>query len=178
MPYIVTSSIDSYGFLTGGDSDLTARIVSHSWQEPFPVVHDPIPASWEPGSLGVRPNVLRHNLLRDFVVDDPALEFFARQAVDDIRIYAKLSLDGEVLSVLQVTSMLDVVDIDKSIPSEYSWADISYPYISDTYNSVTENRIFKVPNPGVGLSVFVGSGIRRAWESEGLTGWSFDEVLS
>lgn len=172
------TDVDTYGFLSGGTSGLIKSAELHSWREPFPSVPDPILVSWEPGSLGMRSSILRHNLLRDFVVDNQALQVLLREAGGDIRVYAKMVADGTELSVLQVTSVLDVVDIDRSIPSRYTWADISFPYISKSYDSVIEGRIFKVPNPGVGMSVFVGDSIKRACESNGITGWLFNEVLS
>jgi hypothetical protein len=177
MPYIVENDVDSYGFLTGADGDLAASIARHPWPEPFPAVEHQVAVSWEPGSLGIRPNILRHNLIGDFVVDDRALEFFIQKAGPDIKAFARLLLDGTTFSALQVTSVLDVVGVARSVPSEYSWADFSYPYISPAFDSVIENRIFRVPNRGFGLPVFVGNEIKRAFESEGLTGWVFNEVL-
>src|SRR5215469_9241860 len=173
MPYMLELDVDSYGFLVGGDDRLQVNPALHSWLRPYPRIPDPLAVSWEPGTLAVRPNIYKHNLLRDFVVDSAAFDLLARVINDGFQVYGKMMLDGNELSVVQATETLDVVDEGLSLRSEFLRDDIAFPHIPKENNTATMNKIFRVPNRGLPLSVFVGDGVKQAYDKAGLTGWLF-----
>jgi hypothetical protein len=176
VPYLIEPEVNAYGFLCGGDEFLSVDVTTYGWDEPYPIIKRPLAVSWTPGELSTEPRIFHHNLLRDFVVDDGALGVLTSAVDGGFRIYAKLVLESVELSVVQVTETLDVVDIEKSIPSEYSWAEFSFPHISESRYSVTDNKIFRVPNRGFGLWFFVGNAVKQAYDDAGLTGWLFHEA--
>jgi hypothetical protein len=176
VPYLVEPDVNDYGFLSGGDELLPVEATVHEWHEPYPVIERPLGVSWVPGKVAAKPRIFHHTLLRDLAVDERALGVFASMVEDELRIYAKLVLGSGELSVVQATEVLDVVDVERSTPSEYSWADVSFPHIPEKYNSVTNNKIFRVPNRGLGLSFFVGNAVKQAYDDAGLTGWLFYEA--
>ncbi len=173
MPYMLELDVDSYGFLVGGDDRLQVNPAFHSWLLPYPHIPDRLAVSWEPGTLAVRPNIYAHNLLRDFVADSAAFDVLARVIDDGFLVYGKMMLDGNELSVVQATETLDVVDESLSLMSEFRRDDIAFPHIPEENDTATMNKIFRVPNRGLSLSVFVGDGVKQAYDEAGLTGWLF-----
>jgi hypothetical protein len=176
MPYMVEIDVDSYGFLVGGDNHLTESPVFHRWLEPYPNIPDLLSVSWEPGILSVKPNIFSHNLLRDFIVDAAALRALDSVAGNGFHVYGKAMLDGNVLSVVQVVETLDVVDESLSLSSEFRSEELSFPHIPEKNDAATMNKIFRVPNRGLSLSVFIGDGVKRAYDEAGLTGWVLHET--
>jgi len=97
----------------------------------------------------------------------------ARVIDDGFQVYGKMMLDGNELSVVQATETLDVVDESLSLMSEFRRDDIAFPHILEENDTATMNKIFRVPNRGLSLSVFVGDGVKQAYDEAGLTGWLF-----
>jgi hypothetical protein len=176
MPYLIEPDVNAYGFLHGGDEFLPTDATTYGWDKPYPMIKRPLAVSWAPGELSAAPRIFHHNLLRNFVVDEGVLGVFTSAMDGDFRIYAKLILGSAELSVVQVTETLDVVDVEKSVPPKYPWADVSFPHIPDSCYSVTDNKIFRVPNRGLGLSFFVGNAVKEACDDANLTGWLFHEA--
>ena len=177
MPYIVEADLESYGWLASDDESMLPQTVNHLWEVPFPVIPEPLPVTWKPGELLVKPNIFRHGSLRDFAVDEEALQVITATVDGEITVYAKLLLEGVELSVIQATQVLDVVDVENSIPSEYSFSDFSFPHIPEDRDSVTDKKFFRVPNHGaVSLAVFLGNAVKRACDEAGLTGWLYYEA--
>jgi hypothetical protein len=176
VPYLVEPDVDAYGFLYGGDEFLPTDTATYRWDKPYPMIKRPLAVSRMPGELSAEPKIFHHNLLRDFVVDEGVLGVFTSAVNGDFRIYAKLVLGSVELSVVQATETLDVVDVEKSVPSKYPWAEVSFPHIPERCYSVTDNKIFRVPNRGLGLSFFVGNAVKQAYDDAGLTGWLFHEA--
>jgi hypothetical protein len=176
VPYLIEPDVNAYGFLYGGGEFLQADATTYGWDNPYSVIQRPLAVSWVPGELSVEPKIFHHNLLRDFVVDERVLGVFTSAVGGDFRIYAKLVLGSVELSVVQVTEKLDAVNVEKSVPSKYPWADVSFPHIPESCYSVTDNKMFRVPNRGLGLSFFVGNAVKQAYDDSGLTGWLFHEA--
>lgn len=176
MPYLIEPDVNAYGFLYGGDEFLPTDAATYGWDKPYPVIKRALAVSWTPGDLSAQPKIFHHNLLRDFVVDERVLGVFTSAVDGDFWVYAKLVLGNKELSVVQATETLDVVDVEKSIPSKHPWADISFPHIPESCNSVTDNKIFRVPNRGLGLSFFIGNAVKQAYDEADLTGWLFHEA--
>jgi len=124
----------------------------------------------------MKPNIIRHNLLRDFAVDELALGTLASAVESTITVYARLVVDGVTFFVIQATTVLDVVNVQQSVRSEYAWQEFAFPHIPESCDSVTDRKFFRVPNKGAGLSTFVGNRIKQAYDEAGLTGWLFNEA--
>lgn len=175
MPFEAEPDVNSYGYLVGGDDLLTVDAADHHWAEPYPPIERPVRFRWEPGDLGTRPNLFRHNLLRDVVCDETALRVL-REAAEpgDLHVIATGSLDdGTRLTVVQATTVLDVVDEERSIPSQYSWARIQFPHIREDQREATRRRVFRVPYRELTTMVLVGDEVKAAVEKAGLRGWVF-----
>jgi hypothetical protein len=172
MAYVVELDVNAYGFLYGGDEVVSAD-AKHDLRRPFPPVSERLKFSWEAGSRPDKPNVFQHNLLRDFVCDATALRVLREIAEPDLHVVASGELDGEELTVVQATSILDVVDEERSIPSEYSWARIQFPHIPKEAEPRVERRIFRVANRDLWSMVFFGDAVKAAVEEAGLRGWTF-----
>jgi hypothetical protein len=132
--------------------------------------------SWDPAPLGRKPNVFRHNLLRDFVCDSRAFRVLNDVAKNDIHVIGWGDLEGDDMVAVQVTSILDVIDEERSILSEYSWARISFPHISNEVDALTNNRIFRLPNRELSLLVLAGESAKSAIENAGITGWRYERA--
>lgn len=124
----------------------------------------------------MKPNIFRHNLFRDAVVDARALDVLDAATSGRIRSYATVVLDGVELHAIQAIDVLDVVDIELSLPSDYSWSDFSFPHIPESSEFLTRDKVFRVPNRGASFSVFIGSSVKRACEDAGLVGWIYHEA--
>jgi hypothetical protein len=173
VAYVLEAEVGSFGYLSGGDDLLPADPVTHRWDEPYPVVRERLRFSWDPGELGRKPNFYQHNLLRDLVCDRPAYQVLAEVAGEDLRVVARGDLDGEEMVVVQATAVLDVLDEQRSLPSEYSWARFSWPHVRDDALADLDRRVFRLPYRELSLLVLAGAAVAAAIESAGLSGLSF-----
>jgi hypothetical protein len=148
VAYVVEAGVNSYGVLVGGDDFLPLPTASYQWREPYPAIPEPIQVSWLPGGLPVKANMLAHNVLQDFAVDDLALQVLTSSVDSDLWVFARLVMDDMHFYVIQATVILDVVDVRKSIASEYDWQDFAFPHIPESCDSVTNSQFFRVPNRG------------------------------
>jgi hypothetical protein len=174
MSYVLELDVGACGYLYGGDDLLAVDPVRHSWCVPYPPVGERMQFAWDPGDSGCAPNVFGHNLLRDFVCDDHAFRVLTSVAGGDLHVVGRGELNGANMTALQVTTVLDVVDEGRSIPSEYSWARISFPHIGDECDEVTAGRIFRVANRELSLLTFVGDSVKLAIEAAGIVGWRYE----
>lgn len=167
-PCLVEADVDAYGFLFGGVESAPPGGMVYEFGD------EEIDVEWERGDAGSLPNVFRHNLIRDFVVDEVALRVLRAVAGDDLTVNVTLRLDGRVLFAVQAKPVLDVVDEARSIPSDYSWAKIGYPHIdAERWDSLC-GRVFHLPYPELATTVVVGAKVRDAYGQAGLTGWRFE----
>jgi hypothetical protein len=176
MSYQVEADVEPYGWLISDDDSLLPKSINHRWEEPFLLITEPLLATWEPGELLVKPNIFRHDILRDFAVDDKALRVITVAMGKEPWTYAKVLLDDVELSVIQATEVLDVADVENSIPSNSAYSDFSFPHIPEIHDAFTSAKIFRLPNRGFSLSVFVGDAVKRACDEAGLTGWLYYEA--
>ena len=68
--------------------------MEHRWTEAFPVIAEPLQVTWEPGESLVKPNIFRHNLLRDLAVDGVALRALDAAVDWGLKPYVGLLVDG------------------------------------------------------------------------------------
>lgn len=176
MPYQVEADVESYGWLMSDNDELLADVTEHDWLKPFPVVAESMSATWEPGDSAAKPNIFYHSLFRDFAVDDKAFRVLEAAVSGQLWSYAALRCDGSELRAVQAVDVLDVVDIGASIPSEFAWSDFSFPHIPESSEPFTRDKLFRVPNRGASLSIFIGNSVKRACEAAGLTGWLYHET--
>jgi hypothetical protein len=173
VTYVVEVDVNPYGSLDGGDEFLPASTVEHHWEEPYPVVPGRLRFAWDTGDLRRKPNFFRHNLLRDLVCDRRAYHILADVAGEDLRIIARGDLDGEEMTVVQAITVLDVLDEQRSLPSEYRWARFRWPHVRDESVAELDRRVFRLPYAELSLLVLVGGAVKAAIESAGLSGLSF-----
>ncbi|MCX5093848.1 hypothetical protein OOK36_34195 [Streptomyces sp. NBC_00365] len=166
-PSLVEAEVDTFGYLYSDVEDA----ITGSAEPGRPEVY------WETGASGQRPNIFRHNLLRDFVCDDTALRILRGISGADLQAVALLRLGELPLTVVRADPVLDVVDEGRSIPSEYSWARIGFPHIRQELWGEVGRRIFHLPYPELSTTVVVGAEVRDAYRSAGLTGWSLEPAL-
>ena len=166
-PCLVEAEVDTFGYLY---SDVENAITGSGEPGRTEVY-------WETGASGQRPNIFRHNLLRDFVCDDTALRILRGISGADLQAVALLRLGELPLTVVRADPVLDVVDESRSIPSEYSWARIGFPHIRQELWGELGRRIFHLPYPELSTTVVVGAEVRDAYRSAGLTGWSLEPAL-
>jgi hypothetical protein len=173
VAYVVELAVNPYGYLYGGDEFLPVDTSQHHWDEPYPVVPERLTFAWDPGESGRKPNIFRHNWLRDFVCDPQAYRLLDEIAGEDLRVIAHGDLDGEEMTVVQAITVLDVLDEQRSLPSEYSWARFSYPHVREDGAALVDRRVFRLPYPDFSLLVLAGGAAKAAIESAGLSGMSF-----
>lgn len=173
VTYVVETAVGKFGYLSGGDKFLPVSTSQHHWEEPYPVVPERLTFVWDPGESGSKPNIFQHDLLRDLVCDRQAYRLLAELAGEDLRVIARGDLDGEEMTVVQAITVLDVLDEQRSLPSEYSWARFSYPHVRDEAVAELDRRVFRLPYPELSLLVLAGGAVKAAIESAGLTGLSF-----
>ncbi|TVZ01823.1 hypothetical protein EAS64_30730 [Trebonia kvetii] len=171
------ADVEAYGFLASDDDELLARVMERRWAEAFPVITEPLQVTWEPGESLVKPNIFRHNLLRDLAVDGVALRALDAAVDGGLKPYARLLVDGTEFSVVQATKVLDVVDVGSSIPPDYSWQEFAFPHMPPLHDPMTDRQFFRVPNRGWDLSVFMGNSVKHACDQAGLTGLLYCEAV-
>jgi len=173
VAYVVETAVGEFGYLSGGDEFLPVSASQHHWEEPYPVVPERLTFAWDRGESRHKPNIFQHDLLRDMVCDHRAYRILAELAGDDLRVIARGDLDGEEMTVVQAIAVLDVLDEQRSLPSEYSWARFRWPHVRDETVAELDRRVFRLPYPELSLLVLVGGAVKAAIESAGLSGLSF-----
>ena len=177
MVFLLEPDVDGFGYLTGGDKAITTDTALHDWRTPYPVIAETLSFTWAPGDLGRRPEVFAHNLLRDLVLAPAALRVLREVAPDDIRIIAYGVLDGQHLVVVQATSVLDVVDLARSVPGSDPGV-VNFPCIPAEREPELARRLFRVPNKGQTLSVYAGDELKQAWEANDVRGLNYVRVVT
>jgi hypothetical protein len=177
MTYLVNLDVDNYGYLTGSDEYVSALdVATHNWLEPYPQIDHELRFGWVPGEGNVKPDAYRHNLLRDFACSARALKVLNELASGDLRLIASGRLGDDALSVIQAVSVLDVVESDKSLYGNNSWGGMEFPHIPEAADKLITRRIFRVPDVGMSLSVFVGDEVRQTLIDQGIQGFLFIEA--
>ena len=175
MAYVVETDVERFGYLHGGvESIPPLATVEHPWTTPFPTLVDDVEFTWEPGSSPTRPNVLHHNLLRDFACDLTTYRFLEELLRGQLHVVARGHCADAPLVVLQATDVLDVVDVERSIPYQYASGGVSFPHIPPEREGVVRGRFFRVPNPGLSLTVLVADDVAQEIQRAGITGWRLE----
>jgi hypothetical protein len=172
---MVQLMVDEYGYLVGGEDLFPVDTTDHDWDWPYPPYNGDAKFSWRRGELATHPSFFRHPEIRDWVCDETAISILLDEAPHDIHVIGHGSLDGKKLTVVQATTILDIVDRESSIVDKYpSYEVLRFPVFRRGSKEVIESRVFRVP--GSYIDVFMGKHIQSALEDAGLTGLRFAPV--
>jgi hypothetical protein len=170
VAYVVDFDVDGYGYATGGEGFFPTPTAFHDWMTPYPTIPEWLELTWTPGDRHVLPDIMWHNQLRDFVCRGRARDVLAQFSGSDLHAVARGRLAGEDVTVVQAVAVLDVVDVEASIPSEFSWGGLTWPHIGPDTESVVARRVFRAPNPGLALTVLLRDEVYQALEEAGIPG--------
>jgi hypothetical protein len=172
MAYHVELDVDMWGAL-GGDEDKVPDEIP-DWSVPYPPLGVVLRLTWDKGSARRRPNIFWYPLLRNWVCDEPAYEFFVRMVPDDIHVIAQATVDGMRAWVVQVVGQLDgVVDEAASLRTS-SYRTMDWPSFRYSAADRMAARLFGVPE--MYLDVFMGSHVKDALDAAELTGLRLNSV--
>ena len=176
MAFLPVLLVDEYGYLTGGEATFPVDVIEHGWEStPYPPLSGIAEFDWEPGELGVQPGVFRHPEIRDWVCDETAWSVLSGAAGDDLHLIGAGDLDGKPLFVVQVITVLDIVDREESIIDTYPTYEIlRFPAFRAGSEELVERRVFRVP--GSFPDVFIGARIREELDRAGVTGFNYAPV--
>ena len=177
LVFLLEPDVDGFGYLTGGDKAISTNTALHDWRTPYPVIAETLSFTWAPGDLGRKPEVFAHNLLRDLVLAPAALRVLREVAPGDIRVIAHGVLDAQQLVVVQATSVLDVVDLARSVRGPDPDV-VDFPRIPAEREAELARRLFRVPNKGQTLSVYAGDELKQAWEVNDVRGLNYLRVVT
>jgi hypothetical protein len=115
VAYMIGLLVDEYGYLTGGEDVFPVDTIDHDWETPYPRYDGVAEFTWEAGELGEQPGVFRHPEIRDWACDEQGWSVLQRTSPGDFHLIGEGRLDGRRLLVLQVVTILDIVDREASI---------------------------------------------------------------
>ncbi len=175
MAYLVELEVDDYGALDGPEESFPVNVVDHNWLGvPYPAVPAVVRFEWEPGDAGVAPDVFWYPQMRDWVCTEKAYETLTA-ASPDLHLVANGRLGEDPLFLVQILTVLDVVDRENSIIDRFpSYEILRFPAFSRSSRSLVENRIFRVP--GSATMIFMGERVKQAVEGAGVKGLGFVPV--
>jgi hypothetical protein len=174
VAYVVETDVNRYGFLCGPETSIPASVtVEHSWLKPFPTVDGRLEMVWERGTSRRQPDVFQHNLLRDFVCDTSTHRLLNGLVRGGLHVVAHGRCEERELVVLQVTTVLDVVDAACSTPAQYGLGALKFPHIPADKEPIVEGTFFRVPDVGLSLTILVADDVKEAVQRTGIRGWQF-----
>ncbi|GIF24002.1 hypothetical protein Ate02nite_67320 [Paractinoplanes tereljensis] len=175
MAFMARLLVDEYGFLFGGEEGFPVDVTEHDWESPYPTFVVPARFEWEAGGLGAEPNIFRHPEIRDWVCDDVAWSVLSKVAPSDPRLLGKGYLGEKELHIVQVVTMLDVVDVAASVVADYgSYRVIEFPAFRDGCDDEMRSRIFRIP--GLYTDIFLGDLLKSSLDEAGIVGLGYSPV--
>lgn len=175
MAYMAELLVNEYGYLFGGEEAFPIDVTDHDWESPYPKFGTPARFEWEAGELGIEPSIFRHPEIRDWVCDDAAWFVLSKVAPLDVRLLGKGHLGEKELHIVQVVTMLDVVNVDASVVADYgSYRAIEFPAFRDDRNGETRSRIFRIP--GSYTDIFLGELLKSSLDEAGIAGLRYSPV--
>jgi len=176
MAYLVELDVDNFGSLDGPEDTFPVSVVDHNWLGvPYPAVASVVSFEWEPGETADEPDVFWYPQMRDWVCSKRAYDLLAGVASSDLHVIAEGRLDVNPVFVVQVLSVLDVVDRENSIIDKYpSYEILRFPIFFRGASAAVASRIFRVP--GSTTMIFVGDTVKQAIDNAGIKGFRFTPV--
>lgn len=170
MAYVVDFDVDGYGYVTGGEEFFPTPTTFHDWTTPYPAIAEELNLAWTPGDRRIMPDIMCHNQLRDLVCRGGASDVLAGFDSSDLHVVAHGRIAGDAVTIVQAVAVLDVVDIEQSIPSQFSWGGLDWPHIRPEMEGDVARRVFRVPNRGLTLTVLLGDQVHQALQAAGIRG--------
>lgn len=175
MAYLVERDVDEYGCVDGDETLFPVGITEHDWTTPYPPVDRIIAFDWEPGEGSTKPDVFWYPQMDDWVCNERAYEVLTATAGGDIHTIARGTVDGDPVFLVQVKSILDVVDRERSIIERYpSYEILRFPAFKREAAEMVSSRVFRVP--GSLTMRFVGEQVKAALEAAEIKGLRFVAV--
>ncbi|MFF0152077.1 hypothetical protein [Micromonospora sp. NPDC005203] len=175
MAFMTELMVNEYGYLLGGERSFPVDVVEHDWLKPYPQFEATVSFRWEAGDLLRRPNIFRHPEIRDWVCDDAAYSVLSGLAPHDLRVIGRGWLGDTPMHIVQVVSMLDIVDLDSSVIQDYgSYQVVDFPAFRRSADLDIGSRIFRVPGSYTGL--FIGDTIRDSLDGAKISGLGYVPV--
>jgi hypothetical protein len=176
LTYLLKADVNEFGYLTGGDEAIVTKTAFHDWRSPYPPIEQDLAFTWVRGGQDSSPELFIHNLRRDFVLGPPMLDWLTGLVPNDLHMVAHGQLSSETMTVVQVTSVLDVVDLHRSVRQDPDSDIVDFPCIRPEAEPDIPLRMFRVPNRGQSLSVFVGDALRDLMDANGIRGLNYVRV--
>jgi hypothetical protein len=175
MAYLVELDVDAFGVVDGPEELFPVNVIEHDWlSASYPSVVEVVPFRWKPGENGNAPDVFWYPQMRDWVCSARAYETLTRTSLD-LHLIADGRLGRDSVFVVQVLTVLDVIDPDSSIIDRYpSYQILRFPTFFRKFSSLVENRIFRIPESPT--MIFMGETVKLAVESSGIRGFDFTPV--
>ncbi|MEU3251833.1 DUF1629 domain-containing protein [Streptomyces sp. NPDC006997] len=172
MGYLVELDTGEYGCVDADESVFPVDITEHDWRTPYPAVQAEPVFEWERGESRVRPDVFWYPQMGDWVCGERAYRTLKECAGQDLHTIARGTLDGEPVFLVQVTTVLDVVDMEASIVERYpSYEVLAFPAFWRHAEEEIAGRLFRVPKAMTML--FCGERVKAALEAAGIKGLRF-----
>lgn len=176
MAYLVELDVDNFGSLDGSEGSFPVSVVDHNWLGvPYPAVASAVSFEWEPGEVAEAPDVFWYPQMRDWICSKRAYDLLAGMASSDLHLIAEGRLGENPVSVVQVLTVLDVVDRENSIIDRYpSYEILRFPTFFRSASAAVASRIFRVP--GSAAMIFMGEIVKQAIDTAGIKGFRFTSV--
>lgn len=174
MAYLVEKDVDEFGSVDAPEDPVPIEVVrDHDWLGvPFPAITSVVSFEWEPGEASEKPDVFWYPHMPDWVCSQRAYDVLMGVAASDLHLIAEGRLDGDPVFLVQVVSVLDVVDREHSIIDRYPGYEIlQFPTFFRSAAPTVASRIFRVP--GSVSMKFMGETVKQAIENAGLKGLRF-----
>lgn len=176
MAYLVELDVDDFGSLDGPEDSFPVSVVDHNWLGvPYPAVASVVSFEWEPGETADTPDVFWYPQMRDWVCSKRAYDVLAGAASPDLHLIAEGRLDESPVFVVQVVSVLDVVDRESSIIDRYpSYEILQFPTFFRSASATVASRVFRVR--GSATMIFMGETVKQAIDNAGIKGFRFTPI--
>ncbi len=177
MAYLVEKDVNTFGSVDAPEDPFPIDVVmDHNWLGvAYPALASVVSFEWEPGETAEKPDVFWYPHMLDWVCSKRAYDVLTGVAASDLHPIAEGRLDGDPVFLVQVVSVLDVVDREHSIIDRYpSYEVLQFPTFFRSAAAMVASRIFRVP--GSVSMICMGETVKQAIEHAGLKGLNFIPV--
>lgn len=175
MSFMAELMVDEYGYLFGGETIFPVDTIDHDWRTPYPRFDEVVEFTWQPGEVGTKPSFFRHPEIRDWVCDKTAWTAISDIAAKDLHLIGQGDLGGERLFIVQVVSILDVIDRAASIIDKLpSYEVLRFPSFLNRAKVEVARRVFRVP--GSYTDLFMGVEVKRELDAAKISGLRYVPV--
>lgn len=175
MAYLVELDVDAFGVVDGPEELFPVNVIEHDWLgASYPSIDAIVPFRWKPGENGDAPDVFWYPHMRDWVCSERAYKTLTRTS-PDLHLIANGQLGRDPVFVVQVLTVLDVIDPEGSIVDRYpGYQILRFPTFLRKFSPLVENRIFRIPQSPT--MIFMGETVKLAMETSAIHGFDFTPV--